>query len=164
MKKLITGLPYGLGLYAVSVDRILDLRHRVLREGLPAEKAHFDGDDELNTWHFALCLNEQPVEDYSIVACVSYMLRPYNKKSAWQLRGMAVEPKAQGHGRGALLLESSLPVVEKDYPLPFWCNARVSAIPFYEKHGWSTVGEAFQIEDAGPHKVMVEDREFVKCL
>ena len=47
----------------VSVDRIIELRHRMLREGLPAETAHFSGDDDPNTLHFAAFLADPGGEE-----------------------------------------------------------------------------------------------------
>jgi hypothetical protein len=36
-----------------------------------------------------------------------------------------------------------------------WCNGRSSARGFYEHHGFTSVGEEFQLEPAGPHYVFV---------
>jgi predicted GNAT family N-acyltransferase len=35
-----------------------------------------------------------------------------------------------------------------------WCNARLSAVRFYEKLGFETRGDEFDIPDVGPHVVM----------
>ena len=37
---------------------------------------------------------------------------------------------------------------------PFWCNARTTAIGFYEQAGWSTATDVFDIPTAGPHVKM----------
>jgi predicted GNAT family N-acyltransferase len=36
-----------------------------------------------------------------------------------------------------------------------WCNARTPAVGFYERHGWTTVGEEFDVPPIGPHYRMV---------
>jgi ribosomal protein S18 acetylase RimI-like enzyme len=36
-----------------------------------------------------------------------------------------------------------------------WCNARTSAIGFYEKLGMKVISEEFEIPVIGPHKVMI---------
>jgi GNAT superfamily N-acetyltransferase len=74
-----------------------------------------------------------------------------------QLRGMAVDATAQRSGIGSALLEFAeahlRAVGGTDYR---WCNARVRAIPFYERHGWRVVSEEFEIPEVGPHQRMVK--------
>jgi predicted GNAT family N-acyltransferase len=38
---------------------------------------------------------------------------------------------------------------------PIWCNARVSAMGFYRKAGWTVESEEFEIEGVGPHVRML---------
>ncbi len=38
----------------------------------------------------------------------------------------------------------------------WWCNARSTAIRFYEKNGWRIVSDEFIIEKYGPHRRMVK--------
>lgn len=40
-----------------------------------------------------------------------------------------------------------------------WCNARTSAIGFYEKLGWQVVSEPFDVLTAGPHVKMVLEHD-----
>jgi predicted GNAT family N-acyltransferase len=35
-----------------------------------------------------------------------------------------------------------------------WCNARIPAVPFYERLGWKTFGAAFEVAGIGPHVKM----------
>jgi hypothetical protein len=35
-----------------------------------------------------------------------------------------------------------------------WCNARTPAVGFYEKLGFSTIGEEFELPPIGPHYLM----------
>jgi GNAT superfamily N-acetyltransferase len=67
-----------------------------------------------------------------------------------QLRGMAVAPAARGGGVGLKLLRA----VEAAHPEGLWCNARVSALGFYEGAGWRVISEAFEIPGVGPHVKM----------
>src|ERR1700744_436164 len=86
----------------VSVDLILDLRHRLLRAGLRKESAQFPGDEIPSTWHLAvfnsLAKNAPPI------SCASFMLNTYQEQPAWQLRGMASDHAHQGQGFGGELL------------------------------------------------------------
>ena len=42
---------------------------------------------------------------------------------------------------------------------PFWCNARTTAIGFYEQVDWSVETDIFDIPTAGPHVRMYYCRE-----
>jgi hypothetical protein len=76
---------------------------------------------------------------------------------ARQLRGMAVVTEWQkaGVGRGLLLLLESELMLQSVHLL--WCNARQPAVPFYERLGWRTISEQFEIPTAGPHFRMRRD-------
>lgn len=139
----------------VSVDVILDLRHRILRAGLPKDSAHFPGDDAPSTWHFALF--DSQAKDATPVTCASFMLNSYQDEPAWQLRGMATDQPYQGKGFGGELIRCAEVLIAADSSVRrFWCNARVPAIRFYEKHGWKVDSEEFDIPTAGPHRKMVK--------
>jgi predicted GNAT family N-acyltransferase len=144
----------GITICRVSIDIIIDLRHRLLRGGLPAETARFPGDDEASTWHFGVFYR---VPEASLVSCGSFMVNNYKEKPAWQLRGMCTETHLQGKGFGGKLLACAEEAITKSSTVrQFWCNARVPAIPFYERHGWKVDSEEFGIPTAGPHRKMVK--------
>lgn len=147
----------------VAVDRIVPLRHEVLRAGLPIMTARFEGDKDKHTLHFGLFLADEagePVGDP--VGCASLMLNMYNNEvPAWQLRGMATATAYQGRGLGKQLLQW----IEKYLSGCFeyarvemmWCNARATAIGFYEQNGWQRVSDVFEVPTAGPHYKMIKD-------
>lgn len=134
----------------VDADRIRPLRHAVLRTGMPADTAIFEGDDEPATLHLAA------IADGLIVGCVSVMRRTmpdaHAAASQWQLRGMATAPAWRGRGVGAALLRE---VHRRMADQRLWCNARVPAIGFYERHGWTCVSDVFDVPTAGPHRRMI---------
>jgi GNAT superfamily N-acetyltransferase len=134
----------------VSVERLLDLRHRVLRAGLPPDTARFDGDLELTTVH----LGAIDRTSGDLLGCCTLVRRAWadTDEPAWQLRGMAIEPPVQRTGVGSRLLEVADDVARWSTHAPLlWCNAREPAVPFYERHGWTRVGTRFDIPTAGPH-------------
>ncbi len=146
----------------VTVDRILDLRHRILRSGLPIETAQFEGDEGPHTTHYAAFVRDGDGKPTGRpICCASFMLNMYGKVPAWQLRGMATEQAYQGRGVGKQLLDtaqrelSSHP--EYAYVEMMWCNAREPAVRFYEKNGWKRVSKVFDIPTAGPHIKMTKD-------
>lgn len=138
-------------------DEVVDLRHRVLREGRPRETAVFEGDDEPRTRHWVARQADR------IIGVVTVLERPFPAPDTLepthgppplrQLRGMATDPAWRGRGVGRAMLEA----VEQQLDEPLWCNARTSAAAFYLRHGWRQVGPAFEIPEVGLHVRMVRD-------
>jgi predicted GNAT family N-acyltransferase len=138
----------------VTVEEILPLRHRILRAGLPFETASFDGDHDANARHYAVISDARPV------CCLSLVPSEWEGRPAWQLRGMATDGQQQGRGLGRRLLEMAVAEARRDEPHRiFWCNARTSAIGFYEKLGWRVMSEPFDVLTAGPHVRMVLEHD-----
>lgn len=136
----------------VDVERVIDLRHAVLREGLAREAAAFEGDDDPQSVHWAAMNGEL------VVGCVTLHASRWQERPAWQLRGMAVAPGHQKSGIGrALLAAVDAHVLGNSNHTMLWCNARVPAAAFYRKHGWRIVSDVFEIPTAGPHVRMVKD-------
>ena len=61
-----------------------------------------------------------------------------------QFRKMAVLPNDQGKGFGLQLLQYLVDYCKSQGIENLWCNARVSAIGFYQKLGFATVGETYE--------------------
>lgn len=136
----------------VPVTDILPLRHEVLRAGLPFESAKFAHDEDEGSVHFAA------FEDDSIkvIGCCTLVRQPYDEVAAWQLRGMAVAPAARKLGVGRRLLEAAETHIRTtSYSRIWWCNARIVAVPFYQRMGWQIVSPLFDIPAAGPHHRML---------
>jgi GNAT superfamily N-acetyltransferase len=140
----------------VGVEKILDLRHRILRAGLPPESARFEGDEAETTLHFA-ALTAEPSgrAGHQAVGCLSLMLNSFHAEPAWQLRGMAVDEAHQRRGLGReLLAQAEAAAASESQAGLLWCNARLPAAGFYQKQGWAIVSEVFEIPTAGPHVKM----------
>lgn len=136
----------------VTPEQIYPLRHRILRANLPPESAHFEHDHDADTTHFAVIDS-----DGRIIGCVTIHPAPHNGEPAWRLRGMAVDSAAQTTGIGRRLLTAVDDHVRagQDMPKLLWCHARVPAIGFYERCGWTAVGDVYDILTAGPHRTMI---------
>jgi GNAT superfamily N-acetyltransferase len=133
------------------LEEIVDLRHRILRAGLPRESALWEADHDPHTRHFAALL------DGRIVGCATLILNRWQDQPAWQLRGMAIEDGRRGQGIGRQLLEHVEGIARASNTAHMlWCNARTSAVAFYSRQGWRTVGEEFVIPSAGPHLKMIK--------
>jgi GNAT superfamily N-acetyltransferase len=141
-----------LELRRASVEELLDLRHGVLRQGLPREAAIFEGDDEPNTRHYGAFHRR------TAVGCATLMLNRWDGEPAWQVRGMATDARFRSRGLGAALLGmAEAELADEGLPLRLlWCNARVPAARFYEKLGWAVRSDPFDIPTAGPHVKMTK--------
>ena len=78
----------------------------------------------------------------------------WSEATTWRLRGMATRADLQGKGIGSMVLKAALEHVGTEGGELIWCNARVSALAFYERAGFRTWGEPWEIPGHGPHVVM----------
>ncbi len=78
----------------------------------------------------------------------------YADGASWRLRGMATSDAARGTGLGRVVLEDAFAVVREHGGRFLWCNARLVAVPFYDRLGMAAVGPEFDIPEIGPHYVM----------
>jgi GNAT superfamily N-acetyltransferase len=131
---------------------LIDLRHAILRAGLPRDTAVFLGDDEPASRHVAA------VDALGrVIGCATAIARPWLDQPAFQVRGMATHPDFRGAGVGRAMLEvlESL-LAEQRVTREIWCDARVPAVGFYERIGWRVSSDPFVIPSAGPHVKMTK--------
>ena len=135
-------------------SEVVALRTRVLRPNFTDRSLHYEEDDYETTVHVAARA------DGDIIGVATFLFEPAPFASEGEvgtrLRGMAVAPDQQRRGIGRLLLERGYEVLQQRFPERplIWCNARMSAVPFYEKLGFATRGDRFDIIGIGPHFVM----------
>ena len=128
---------------AIAIEQTRPLRHAVLRphqdvaELIPHETAGahavgaFDDDGELVAVGFVA-----PEGD------------------GWRVRGMATAPQARGRGAGAAVLGALVRHAAEQGAVRVWATVRLPARTLYERAGFSTVSEQYEIPDIGPHVVM----------
>lgn len=151
----------------LTVDRISaaqthPLRMEVLRPGRPVSECEFPGDDDELTFHAGARLDGRIVSIASMYRESRAADAPggapvgpdHAAGTAWRLRGMATEPELRGSGAGRAALEACLTFALEHGATLAWCNARTPATGFYERMGWTVLGEEFEIPTAGPHFVM----------
>jgi GNAT superfamily N-acetyltransferase len=69
---------------------------------------------------------------------------------------MATAHGNQGGGLGTKLMKFALEDARKlGFSPIFWCNARIKAVPFYQRNGWQIASDEFDVPGIGPHFVMV---------
>ena len=135
----------------VKAEEVVELRHRVLRAGLPRESARFPGDELETSRHFAAV-----DEGGRVVGCLTLHLNEWEGRRAYQLRGMATTDEVRGKGMGKMLMAAAEAFVAASGVGILWCNARVPAMGFYLGVGWEVRSGEFDIPTAGPHVRMVK--------
>ncbi|UCH46915.1 MAG: GNAT family N-acetyltransferase [Betaproteobacteria bacterium] len=122
------------------------LREAVLRRplGLPLSEA--DLRDEGNQLHFAM------FADQELVACVTAV--PISTNEA-KIRQTAVAPAYQQRGVASDMMRQVEAILAARGYTSLSLHARKSAIGFYRKLGYATVGEEF-IEVTVPHQKMIK--------
>lgn len=144
--------PLDFDLRDITAQQTHPLRQRVLRPNQPPEAMFYPGDETPGAVHLGAFDAEQ-----RLVGIASLSIEPppdAPELRSFRLRGMAVDPGLQGQGIGARLIEASLTRAQEAGLSSIWCNARISAEPFYRRLGFTVVGERFEIEGIGPHVVM----------
>lgn len=124
------------------------VRHAVLRPGKPIESCHFDGDNSETTFHFGLYTNHQLV---GILSLFKNKNPIFEETSQFQIRGMAILENHQKQGFGKLLIQYATSALTNRNEKFIWFNARESAVDFYKKLGFETIGTPFDIATVGIH-------------
>lgn len=127
------------------------LRLKVLRPGGTEEDVQWANDRLEGSFHLAAQIGEHRI------AVASFYPEKHPALSGWKqfrLRGMATHPDFQGQGAGRKLLLFALEHLKAQHADRLWCNARLVAVPFYEKLGFVIEGDRFDIPGIGPHHLM----------
>jgi predicted GNAT family N-acyltransferase len=72
----------------------------------------------------------------------------------YRLRAMATHPDFRGMHAGAELINYGAELLKNLGVEVLWCDARLTAVPFYEKLGFSKLPEVYDIPKIGPHHFM----------
>jgi len=128
------------------------LRHLVLRDGALGADLDWDDDHDERTLHLGIRIVD------AVVAVSSWT------RSAWehepdrvavQLRGMATDPNHAGSGLGTTLLQAGIEHARSVGAHVVWANARVTALGFYERSGFTVTGDVFLTPATGlPHRLV----------
>ncbi len=134
----------------ISAEDTIAIRHPVLRKGRPRQDCYFKGDDAPTTFHLGCFV------DHQLAGVATFMQNKHEliEGNQIQLRGMAVLEAYQGKGLGKKILDKAEKIaISQGYTI-LWCNARITAVLFYEKLNYQTIGKPFRIEPIGIHYIM----------
>ncbi|MEM1330888.1 MAG: GNAT family N-acetyltransferase [Planctomycetota bacterium] len=150
----------------VGVERVLPLRHAVLRPGRPFESARMEGDDGEHAVHLAVLDDSGEIGSAAAVACGSVMPEAPSgtpeswvpeglRGSPWRIRGMAVAATGQGRGLGTEILAGLLDAARDAGAGWVWCASRLRAENLYVRAGMVRHGGEWDIPGIGPHRFFV---------
>lgn len=138
----------------IEKEDVLSIRSIVLRNGIPPAECIFPRDELPSTFHLGGYLTGKLI-------CIGSFYEEANDTFTapiqYHLRGMATLPEFRGQQAGTLLIKEAERIMAQRGANFWWCNARVSAVNYYEKLGLKAVGEPFIIEGVGSHKLMCRE-------
>lgn len=139
----------------ISASDTYPIRQQVLVPDHDLQKVKFENDDDEDlSFHLGAFKDSKLVS----VASFYYERNPrFPDQHQYQLRGMATLPAYERQGLSSELLNMAFPVIKQNFCTLLWCNAKVSAVGFYEKVGFKKVDDVvFDIEGIGPHVLMMK--------
>lgn len=139
----------------LPIELIMALRVRVLRRGTPATDAHYPEDDYDDVIHLGIMQGD------NAIATSTWFMKECPERhdaDAMQLKGMAVDNALQTSGFGKQLIDAGVALAQQRGAQLVWARARDTAVGFYEKCGFTVVGDGFIDEPTGmPHHIVVRD-------
>ena len=115
----------------IQASETWDLRHRVMAPNRPFDSIKLPKDEE--GLHFGL------FEEEKLISVISLFI----ENDMAQFRKFATEISEQNKGYGSILLNHIIEESNKNNIKNLWCNARMTALGFYEKFGFEAVSETW---------------------
>ncbi|PKP39344.1 MAG: N-acetyltransferase [Bacteroidetes bacterium HGW-Bacteroidetes-15] len=115
------------------------------------EECRLDIDDLGSTFHVGVFKNEEIV---GIGTFLQQQNEKFEAKNQYRLRAMATSAKVRGENFGKKIIDFALVELKKRNVELLWCDAREVALGFYEKMGFKTTGDFYEIPIIGKHKLM----------
>lgn len=140
----------------INASDTYPIRQQVLTPDHDLKKSKFEHDDDEDiSFHLGAFIDSQLV---SVASFYYDRNTTFPDLHQYQLRGMATLPEFQGQGFSSELLNMAFPVIKQNFCTLLWCNARVTAVGFYEKVGFKTFSDIpFEIEGIGTHVLMYKN-------
>lgn len=124
-----------ISIISLRTEEVLPVRHQAMYAGRSLDLAKVEGDDTAIHWGIRA--------DGKLVSVISlFDLSQYG--GSLQFRKFATLEEYRGKGYGSRLLKSVLDYAEEKRYNRLWCNARFSALSWYERFGFVQEGEPWQ--------------------
>jgi predicted GNAT family N-acyltransferase len=127
----------------IQWEQTIPLRHSVLWPSKPAEYSHVEGD--LDALHYGAFIDGELV-------CVASVYFQSNKA---RLRKFATKADFQNQGIGSKMLAFILCSLNSTETKVFWCDARESALSFYQRFDMHPFGDRFYKADVAYFKMKI---------
>jgi predicted GNAT family N-acyltransferase len=127
----------------ITWEQTIPLRHCVLWPNKPVEYCHVDGDTD--GLHFGAFIN-------GVLICVASV---YLNKNKARLRKFATDTGYQNQGIGSKMLKHIIMFLKNSSTEFFWCDARESALGFYERFDMLKCSKRFYKSDIPYFKMEV---------
>ena len=165
----------------VSAPETFELRWRVLRPHQRLEEVSLQGDEDPDTsffvardrtsgevlatgsvqreappWEPQARLGRDHAGPHSRldVPADARVAAGHDGADAWRLRAMATADGVRGQGLGRQVLDALIDHVAAAGGGLLWCGARIRAIPFYQRAGFSPLGDFYEEPVIGTHVLM----------
>ncbi len=127
----------------ITWQQTIPLRQQVLWPTKPPEFCQVDGDEQ--ALHFGAYLDNK-------IACVASI---YIDGDIARLRKFATGEPFQGRGIGSAMISHILVQLKNINTKIFWCDARESAMSFYQRFGMKPMGKRFYKAEVSYFKMQV---------
>ena len=128
----------------ISATEVLPVRHQVLWPDKPMSFCMVPGDEHAT--HYGAFVGNQLV-------CVASV---YVQSNEARLRKFATLPEFQGQGIGSKVIAHAIKDLQAFNVSYFWCDARTSALGFYQRFGMAIEGSEFEKSGVSYYKMAVQ--------
>lgn len=136
----------------ITPEQTRPLRHLVLWPHIAKEEdCVIDIDHRDDAFHLGVFVDGELKCIGSFFAMQSDKI-PFSKQ--YRLRAMATHPDWHGRGLARQLILHALDILKNKEQDILWCDARLKAVGFYERLGFSQIDEVYEVPKIGPHKFM----------
>lgn len=135
----------------ISAEETYGIRQPVLRPHQTMEACKFEGDHASTTFHIGAFHQQKLI---SIASFYAEAHPDFSDRDVYRLRGMATLEAYRGLGAGSLAVKYGQELLREKGISLLWCKARLPVRAYYEKLGFETHGDVFDIPSIGPHIVM----------
>tara|TARA_B100001778_G_scaffold286809_1_gene254302 strand:+ start:233 stop:691 length:459 start_codon:yes stop_codon:yes gene_type:complete len=134
----------------INAEKTFQIRHPILRKGLPLDSCKFENDENENSIHLCAIENNELI---AVISALPNICPFFPKKKAFQIRGLAVIEKFRRRGiASALIKETEITLRNKFSIELIWLNSRTIASKLYLVNNYIPHGDPFEIKISGPHQ------------
>lgn len=138
----------------IKEDELYNLRHEILRPNLPYGDIIYDTDVMLGTFHIGA------YDGNRLMSIASFNVESselFDEKNQYRLRAMATHPDYRKLGVGREIVDFAIGILIEKGTEVLWCKGRTSVQGYYEKIGFSVMGDVFDYPTLGPHIILYRD-------